>query len=202
MKIHGHVVKFGFDTNIFVQNSLISFYGKCGETKFCCKIFELMDQKSVASWSALISSHAKVGLWSDCLKIFGDMCRDGKFRADENILVGVLSSCANKGDLNLGRCTHGSLLRTFNGLNIVVDTSFIDMYVKCGSLNKGKSVFEEMAMKNKLTYSVMVSRLANHWRAEEAITVFSDMLEEGIEPDDITYVGVLRACSSVGLVIF
>ncbi|KAF6147612.1 hypothetical protein GIB67_031603 [Kingdonia uniflora] len=132
MQIHGNVVKFGFDTNIFVQNSLISFYGKCGETKLCCKVFELMDQKSVASWSALISSHAKVGLWSDCLKIFGDMCRDGKFRADESILVG----------------------------------------------------------------------LANHGRAEEAITVFSDMLEEGIEPDDITYVGVLRACSSVGLVIF
>ncbi|KAF6134638.1 hypothetical protein GIB67_002039 [Kingdonia uniflora] len=143
-----------------------------------------------------------VGLWSDCLKIFGDMCRDGKLRADENILVGVLSSCANKGDLNLGRCTHGSLLRTFNVLNIVVETSLIDLYVKCGSLNKGKSLFEEMVVKNKLTYSVMVSGLANHGRAEEAITVFSDMLEEGIKPDDITYVGVLRACSSAGLVIF
>ncbi|KAF6133904.1 hypothetical protein GIB67_040668 [Kingdonia uniflora] len=76
------------------------------------------------------------------------------------------------------------------------------MYVKCGSLNKGKSLFEEMAVKNKLTYSVMVSGLANHGRAEEAIIVFSDMLEEGIEPDDITYVGVQRASSSVGLVIF
>ncbi|KAF6167713.1 hypothetical protein GIB67_017208 [Kingdonia uniflora] len=201
MQIHGNVVKFGFDTNIFVQNSLIIFYGKCGETKLCCKVFELMDQKSVASWSALISSHAKVGLWSDNLKIFGDMCRDGKFRADESIFVGVLSSYANKGDLNLGRCTHGSLLRTFNRLNIVVETSLIDMYVKCGSLNKGKSLFEEMAVKNKLTYSVMVSGLANHGRAEEAIILFLDMLEEGIEPDDKTYVGVLRASSYVGLVI-
>ncbi|KAF6172673.1 hypothetical protein GIB67_041996 [Kingdonia uniflora] len=184
MQIHGHVVKFGFDTNIFVQNSLISFYGKCEETKLCYKVFELMNQKVLP-----LGVH-----------LFLLMLRDGKFRADESIAVGVLSSSANKGDLNLGRCTHGSLLRAFNGLNIVVETSLIDMYVKCGSLNKGKYLFEEMVVKNKLTYSVMVSGLANHGRAEEAIIVFSDMLEEGFEPDDITYVGVLRTCSYAGLV--
>ncbi|XP_059641429.1 pentatricopeptide repeat-containing protein At1g31920 [Cornus florida] len=200
MQIHGHVFKLGLVDDEFVKNSLISMYGKCGKVRNSCAVFEQMDQRSIASWSALIAAHAGRGMWSECLRLFGDMSSEGCRKAEESILVSVLSACTHLGALDLGRCTHGSLLRNMSGLNVIVETSLIDMYLKCGSLEKGLCLFQRMAKKNQLSRSVIISGLAMHGRGLEALKVFSEMLEEGFKPDDVIYVGVLSACSRAGLV--
>ncbi|KAL3497916.1 hypothetical protein ACH5RR_040648 [Cinchona calisaya] len=200
MQIHGHVVKFGLEEDTFVQNSLINIYGKCGEMRDSCAVFEQMDHKTIASWSAIISAHANLGMWSECLRIFGDMNSEGCWRAEESVLVSVLSACTHLGELDLGRCIHCYLVRNLSGLNVIVETSLIDVYLKCGCLEKGLCLFERMANKNQMSYSVIISGLALHGCGQEALKVFSQMLEEGMEPDDVTCVGVLSACSHAGLV--
>ncbi|KAL0312423.1 UNVERIFIED_CONTAM: Pentatricopeptide repeat-containing protein [Sesamum radiatum] len=125
---------------------------------------------------------------------------EGCWRAEESTLVSVVSACAHLGALYLGRSTHGYLLRNLSGFNVAVQTSLIDMYIRCGSLDKGMSLFQRMARKNRKSYTVVVSGLANHGRGEEALHVFEQMLGEGLEPDDVVYVGVLSACSHAGLV--
>ncbi|KAF3447703.1 hypothetical protein FNV43_RR08406 [Rhamnella rubrinervis] len=126
--------------------------------------------------------------------------QEGCWRPEESTLVSVLSACTHLGALDLGRCTHGSLLTNINGLNVIVETSLIDMYVKCGSLDKGLCLFHKMIKKNQLSYSVIISGLAMHGHGREALKVFSEMLKEGLAPDDVTYVGVLSACSHAGLI--
>lgn len=200
MQVHAHILKLGLENDVFVQNSLISMYGKCGEIGVCCAVFEQMNERSVASWSALITAHASLGMWSDCLRLLGDMSNEGYWRAEESILVSVLSACTHLGALDLGRSVHGFLLRNVSGLNVIVETSLIEMYLKCGSLYKGMCLFQKMAKKNKLSYSVMISGLAMHGYGREGLRIFTEMLELGLEPDDIVYVGVLNACSHAGLV--
>ncbi|KAH7560584.1 hypothetical protein JRO89_XS10G0049000 [Xanthoceras sorbifolium] len=200
MQIHGHVFKLEFQGDLFVQNALINMYGKCEEIEFSSAIFNRTDQKSVASWSAIISAHASVGLWYECLMLFGEMSREGCWRPEESTLVSVLSACTHLGALDFGRCTHGYLLRNISELNIIVQTSLIDMYVKCGCLAKGLGLFQMLAKPNRLSYSVIISGLAMHGRGYEALRVFSEMLRQGLEPDDVVYVGVLSACSHAGLV--
>ncbi|KAL6985676.1 hypothetical protein U1Q18_052631 [Sarracenia purpurea var. burkii] len=200
MQIHGHIFKLGFEDDVFVQNSLVSMYGKCGEITLSRAVFEKMEQRSVASWSALIAAHASLGMWCECLEIFGDMTSEGFWRAEESILVNVLSACTHLGALHLGKCAHESLTRTIGGLNVTLETSLIDMYIKCGCINKGLILFQRMAKKNHMSYSVMISGLAMHGRGLDALKVFSKMLEQGLEPDDVTYVGVLSACSHGGFI--
>ncbi|XP_020226365.1 pentatricopeptide repeat-containing protein At1g31920 [Cajanus cajan] len=200
VQIHGHIFKAGFDGDTFVQNSLISMYGKCGAIKHAYAVFEQMDERSVASWSAIIGAHASVEMWQECLMLLGDMSSEGQHKAEESILVSALSTCTHLGSPILGRCIHGILLRNISELNVVVKTSLIDMYVKCGCLEKGLSVFQNMAEKNKFSYTVMIAGLAIDGRGREALRVFSDMMEEGLAPDDVVYVGVLSACSHAGLV--
>ncbi|PKI56925.1 hypothetical protein CRG98_022660 [Punica granatum] len=199
MQIHGNVIKFGLECDVYVQNSLISFYGKCKKIGSACSVFEHMEDKSVASWSAIIAAHASLGLWNECLMLFGQMNRLGFWRAEESILVSVLSACTHLGFLDSGRSTHGALLRNMPELNVIVQTSLIDMYVKCGRLDKGLSLFRNMKRKNHMSYSVMISGLAMHGRGRKALTLFSEMLEEGLKPDEAVYVGVLNACSHAGL---
>lgn len=200
MQIHGHVIKLGLEDDVFVQNSLINMYGKCWNIEMSCAIFQRMEQKSVASWSAIIAAHASVGMWWECLVLFEDMSREGCWRAEESILVSVLSACTHLGALNLGRCAHGSLLKNITELNVAVMTSLMDMYVKCGSLQKGLCLFKNMTKKNQLSYSVIISGLGLHGHGRQALKIFSEMVEEGLEPDDVIYVSVLSACSHSGLV--
>lgn len=199
-QIHGHSFKLGFGDDLFVQNSLINMYGKCGEISLSCAVFDKMEQRSVASWSSLIAAHASLGMWEKCLEIFRDMGSEGCWRAEESMLVNVISACTHLGALDLGRCTHGSLVRTMSGLNVIVETSLIDMYVKCGSLDKGLFIFQRMTEKNQMSYAVIISGLAMHGRGREALKLFDEMLAQGLKPDDVVYVGVLYACSHAGLV--
>ncbi|XP_047156932.1 pentatricopeptide repeat-containing protein At1g31920-like [Vigna umbellata] len=200
VQVHGQVFKAGLEDDTYVQNGLISMYGKCGEIKHACDVFEQMDERSVASWSSIIGAHASVELWQDCLMLLGDMSNEGRHRAEESILVSALSACTHLGSPDIGRCIHGILLRNISELNVVVKTSLIDMYIKCGNLDKGLCVFQNMAVKNRYSYTVMISGLAFHGRGREALRVFCEMVEEGLAPDDVVYVGVLSACSHAGLV--
>ncbi|XP_020225017.1 pentatricopeptide repeat-containing protein At1g31920-like [Cajanus cajan] len=84
VQIHGHIFKAGLDGDTFVQNSLISMYGKCGAIKHAYAVFEQMDERSVASWSAIIGAHASVEMCQECLMLLGDMSSEGRHRAEDD----------------------------------------------------------------------------------------------------------------------
>lgn len=200
LEIHGQLFKLGFHDDLYVQNSLINMYGKCGNISSSCTVFEEMEQKSVASWSALIAAHANLGMWCECLEIFRDMMSEGVWRAEESILVSLLTACTHLGALDLGSSIHGYLMRNLSGLNVILETSLVDMYMKCGSIEKALALFNRMNLKNRHSYTVIISGLAIHGHGREALGHFSEMLEQGIEPDDAVYVSVLSACRHAGLV--
>ncbi|KAL8141744.1 hypothetical protein V2J09_014776 [Rumex salicifolius] len=201
VQIHGQVFKLGLQDDVFVQNSLINMYGKCGMLEECCSIFEQMEHKTIPSWSALISAYANKSMWVDCLNLYEEMNRVSNWIAEESILVNVLSSCTHLGAFDLGRSVHGYLLRHMKSLNVIIETTLVDMYIKCGSVEKGLLVFDRMSEKNERSYSVLISGLAMHGRGDESLRIFSEMLKEGLMPDDVVYLGVLSACKNSGLVI-
>ncbi|KAG7593617.1 Pentatricopeptide repeat [Arabidopsis thaliana x Arabidopsis arenosa] len=199
-QIHGHLFKLGLEADVFVQNSLINMYGRCGEMELSSAVFYKMEFKTAASWSSMVSACVGMGLWSECLMLFGEMCRETNLKAEESGMVSALSACANTGALNLGMSIHGFLLRNISELNIIVQTSLVDMYVKCGCLDKALHIFQKMEKRNNLTYSAMISGLALHGEGELALRMFSGMIKEGLEPDHVVYVSALNACSHSGLV--
>ncbi|KAK4752285.1 hypothetical protein SAY87_021083 [Trapa incisa] len=125
MQIHGNAFKFGLECDVYVHNSLISFYGKCKKIEPACLIFNQIEDKSIASWSAIITAHASLGLWNDCLMLYAEMNRLGTWRAEESILVSVLSACTHLGFLDLGRSTHAALLRSITELNQVSSSNIL-----------------------------------------------------------------------------
>jgi pentatricopeptide repeat protein len=198
--LQAHIVKLGFQHDEHVQNSLISFYGKCGEPAMARLAFDRVEaeERTTASWSALLAAYTKAGLWGECLESFGAMVLDG-WRPDESSMVSVLSACAHLGAFDVGRSIHCALLRNTARLNAIMQTSLVDMYAKCGSIEKAAAVFDAMDGKNAWTYSAMLSGLALHGNGRKALQVFDAMVREGHAPDAAAYVGVLNACSRAGL---
>ncbi|KAM7472394.1 hypothetical protein LguiA_010577 [Lonicera macranthoides] len=74
------------------------------------------------------------------------------------------------------------------------------MHGKCGSIDKANRVFEGMKLRDVYTYTAMIVGLAIHGQGEGALEVFTETLKTGIEPNEVTYIGVLMACSHAGLV--
>ncbi|CAN6246473.1 unnamed protein product [Urochloa humidicola] len=203
-QLQAHVVKLGFQHDEHVQNSLISLYGKCGEPASARLAFNGTEAggRTAASWSALLAAYRRAGMWSECLATFGAMAREeGRRRPDESSMVSALSACAHLGALDAGRSIHCALLRNAAGLNAIMGTSLVDMYAKCGRIDKAAAVFGAMGSddRNAWAYSAMVSGLAMHGDAPEALRVFDAMLREGHAPDAAVYVGVLNACSRAGM---
>lgn len=83
--------------------------------------------------------------------------------------------------------------------NVVVSTSIIDMYCKCGRVDMARKAFDCMKEKNIKSWTAMVAGYGMHGRAMEALEVFYKMVKSGAKPNYITFVSVLAACSHSGL---
>ncbi|URE02038.1 Pentatricopeptide repeat-containing protein [Musa troglodytarum] len=145
--------------------------------------------------------YAQNGLSDKAIKLFHTM-REARVEPDKITIVGVLSACAAVGALELGRSLDA--YASGNGLyhNVFVGTALVDMYAKCGNLGRAMEVFDIMPHKNIVSWNAMISALAFNGQGEEAISLFTRMINvnQGFQPNDITFIGVLSACVHSGLV--
>lgn len=81
-----------------------------------------------------------------------------------------------------------------------VSNALIHMHSKCGYLDLAWREFSRIKNKDVISYSSMITAFADHGKSQEALDMFLKMRNEGIEPNQVTFIGVLTACSHGGLV--
>ena len=201
-QVHCCVVKQGLDSHVFVRNTLIHMYGLFKDMVTARKLFEEIPNVDLVSWNTLLDGYVHCGQYEEARSMFLRMQRSG-FRPDEATLVVVLSACSELGNLDFGRLVHSSISRSVLNQSISVSNSLIDMYAKCGVINRALQVFEDMKDRNTVSWNSMIIGLAMHGHSGDALRLFDQMLECNQpynEPNDITFLGVLCACSHGGLV--
>ena len=199
-KLHRYIIRnSNVNLDVFVGNALVDMYLKCGDANFARKVFQEMPVKNVVSWNSMISGLAQKGQFKESLYMFRKMQRLG-VKPDDVTLVAVLNSCANLGVLELGKWVHAYLDRNQIRADGFIGNALVDMYAKCGSIDQACWVFQAMNRKDVYSYTAMIVGLAMHGQGGKALDLFSEMPKMGIEPDEVTFVGVLTACSHVGLV--
>uniref|UniRef100_A0A9I9CX87 Pentatricopeptide repeat-containing protein n=1 Tax=Cucumis melo TaxID=3656 RepID=A0A9I9CX87_CUCME len=194
-----HDVQKVFDEYVFVGNALIDMYLKCDDLNSANKVFDEMPVRNVVTWNAMISGLAYQGRYREALDTFRIMQNKG-VKPDEVTLVGVLNSCANLGVLEIGKWVHAYMRRNHILADEFVGNALLDMYAKCGSIDEAFRVFESMKKRDVYSYTAMIVGLALHGEANWAFQVFSEMFRVGIEPNEVTFLGLLMACSHGGLV--
>ncbi|XP_059648908.1 pentatricopeptide repeat-containing protein At1g59720, chloroplastic/mitochondrial [Cornus florida] len=201
-QIHGHVLKLGFDSDVYINNSLVHFYSSCGCLESAQKVFENMPERSVVSWNVMIDAFVQLGEFDKALKLFGEMQK--LFEPDGYAIQSVLSACGDLGALSLGMWAHAYVLRNCDSdvaSDVLLNNSLLDMYCKCGSLEIARQVFERMDKRDVTSWNWMILGFAVHGHAGAALEYFTRMVdEEGLMPNSITFVGVLSACNHRGMV--
>lgn len=230
IQAHGQIIKHGFETNVYTQNSLLHMYSTCGDIKaanaifqsmsglnvvsWTCmiagfnnvgdvqrarKLFDTMPEKNLVTWSTMISGYAKNNDFDKAVELF-QVLQDEGVKANETVMVSVISSCAHLGAIELGEKAHEYIVRNNLSLNVILGTALVDMYARCGSIEKAIWVFQELPERDVLSWTALIAGLAMHGYAERALWFFSEMVKSGLNPRDITFTAVLSACSHGGLV--
>ncbi|XP_010553997.1 PREDICTED: pentatricopeptide repeat-containing protein At2g36730-like [Tarenaya hassleriana] len=197
-QIQVEVLKLGFDSDVYVGNNLIHFYGSCNKTSDARKVFDEMLERNVVSWNSVMTSLVENNKFDFGISYFLEMMDCG-FHPDETTMVVMLSAC--DANLSMGKLVHSQEITRGLELNCRLGTALVDMYAKAGGLDYARSVFVRTDEKNVWTWSAMILGLAQYGFAEEALELFSTMRKETlVKPNYVTFLGVLCACSHAGLV--
>lgn len=200
LHLHSLIVKSGFDSDIYVQNALMSVYGCRGSVELALKVFDEMSERDSVSWSTIIASFVNNGYASEGLALFKKMQVEDKVVPDEVLMLSVVSAISHLGAVELGRWVRMYINRLGLEISVALGTALIDMFSRCGSIDESVGVFEKMMVRNVLTWTALINGLAVHGRSKEALGVFHCMRNSGVQPDYVTFSSVLVACSHGGLV--
>lgn len=229
--VHKSIENSHHEWSLFVQNALISMYGKCGEVGIARKLFDKLPESDACSWNSMISCYASTGNWDEAFELFermqlegiesniltwntiaGGCLRTGNFKGalellsqmnsceihldHVSIIIG-LSACSHFGALKLGKEIHGSAIR--NGFDSFdnVKTTLITMYSRCKLLRNAYILFQLDESKSVITWNSMISGCTHLDRSEEASFLFREMLLSGVKPSYVTIASILPLCARV-----
>lgn len=199
-QIHTYVIKQGFESCVFVQSSLINMYAAPKEgIQDALQVFLSMEKRDPVAWSSMITAWTQNGYTEEAVKVFSEFQHSPDYSVDDSTLSSCISACAGLAALDLGRAFHAFALKTGFAFQIHIQTSIIDMYSKCGTLKDARKFFSEKRDQNLISWTAMMSGYANHGYGKEAVKLFNEMKELGLDPDGISFVSVLMACSHAGL---
>ncbi|XP_057468111.1 pentatricopeptide repeat-containing protein At5g55740, chloroplastic [Actinidia eriantha] len=189
--------------NVISWNSVILGFLRSGQVNKAKDMFSQMKalgfQPNLITWTTLVSGMVQNGFGDEAILLFQQMLES---EIQPNILSinGVLSACTAVASLQFGRAIHGYIVRQNMCLSIPVATSLVDMYAKCGSIDRAKRVFDMILSKELPLYNAMISAYALHGQVVEALALLKNLQEEDIEPDNVTFTSILSAHSHAGLV--
>ncbi|KHN47346.1 Pentatricopeptide repeat-containing protein [Glycine soja] len=157
-----------------------------------------MKERDLVAWNSMINGFALNGRPNEALTLFREMSVEG-VEPDGFTVVSLLSASAELGALELGRRVHVYLLKVGLSKNSHVTNSLLDLYAKCGAIREAQRVFSEMSERNAVSWTSLIVGLAVNGFGEEALELFKEMEGQGLVPSEITFVGVLYACSHCGM---
>ncbi|XP_042490140.1 putative pentatricopeptide repeat-containing protein At1g56570 [Macadamia integrifolia] len=192
------VFKYGFNSNLPIGNSIIDMYCWCHSLSEANQYFLEMFQKDLTTWNTLIAGFERSGSIG-CLHIFSQMVSQG-LSPNCFTFTSLASACANMTVLSSGQQVHGGIIRRGFESNLALTNALLDMYAKCGNIADSFKIFSEMPQRDVVSWTSMMIGYGTHGYGKEAIGLFDQMVDSGIRPDAIVFMGVLSACSHAGLV--
>ncbi|KAJ7528258.1 hypothetical protein O6H91_16G091900 [Diphasiastrum complanatum] len=193
--IHGRIVESGHHLDVAVANSVMSMYARCGSLELAQTVFGSMSFPDLISWNTLIQAFAQYGRSKEALELFEQMQQEG-LKPNKITFLNCLSACATPMELSKARQLHALILADGLELDTVLGTALLSMYGRCGSIKDAQEVFENLPEQDVATWTAIIGVYAQNNCGESALKLFKQMIEEGVQPNKVTFVSLLNACNS------
>ncbi|KAJ4847674.1 hypothetical protein Tsubulata_038079 [Turnera subulata] len=184
-----------FSADAFVGTSLLGLFGRSGWLDEAYRVFEDMPWKNLVTWNSMISLLGHHGFVEDCVFLFRELARRGE-KLSEFTFEGVFSGLESEQDLEIGELIHGPVIKMgFDNYDFVVN-SLLNMYVRCASMSHAEKMFEEARRRDVVTWNTIIGAYAKTENPGKALELFMKMHEDGLMPNQTTFVGVINSSSS------
>lgn len=181
--------------------TMISGYSKCGDVDSASDLFDQVGEKDLVLFNAMIACFAQNSRPKEAINLFNNMLNPNvNVQPDEVTLTSVISACSQLGDSRFGPWIESFMRRHGIEMDDHLATALLDLYAKCGSIDKAYELFHGLRKKDLVAYTAMILGCGINGKAADAIKLFDEMLDAHICPNSITFVGLLTAYSHAGLV--
>ncbi|KAF2285068.1 hypothetical protein GH714_037726 [Hevea brasiliensis] len=198
-QVHAHAIKLGLDSELFVSSGILDTYIKCGDMVNAHLLFNDIPKPDDVAWTTMISGCVENGDEDRALSIYHQMRLSGVL-PDEYTFATLIKASSCLTALEHGRQIHANVIKLDCASDTFVGTSLVDMYAKCGNIEDAYFLFKRMDVRNNVLWNAMLVGLAQHGHGKEALHLFQVMKSHDIQPDGVTFIGVLSACSHSGFV--
>eukprot|EP00250_Pteridium_aquilinum_P034481 c7651_g1_i1 orf=3-890(-) len=190
----------GLEAHKDVGNHIVPLFAEySGLWNMAQHVFNRIIHHSVHSWNSLISGFAKSGRLEDALNLYQKM-QEAEVRPSSHTLVALLKSCGDVDVLGGGRVSHFEVICQGLETDNFVGSSLVDMYSKSGSIPDARAVFDELPVRDVVTWNVLMSAYADQGFSNEALFYFKSMQTEGVSPDSVSYICILKACGCIAAI--
>ncbi|KAI5057872.1 hypothetical protein GOP47_0027887 [Adiantum capillus-veneris] len=198
-QLHSLMIMVDLDRFAGLGDHLIRLFAACGGTLLeSSLVFCALSHPKSYTWQAIIFAHAVMGQHEHALKLYINMQGEGVMPC-QFVLTSVLKGCASLASLHHGRTIHDHIFMLGLESNLVLGSSLLDMYGKCGYPLEARSVFDALPCKNAVAWSSMMAAYVQHGWGVLALELFEAMEEEaGIQPDEVSFLFALKACTCIG----
>lgn len=211
--IHAAAARYGYASDVFVCNTLLGMYGKCGSVQDAKDVFIWLSERTVVSWTGMLVAHCHQSQADKVVQLYGQM-REDCASPDDWTFVSMLQGCSMLADkegavavngdftkvksLQMGKAIHADITLRGYGNKLFVGNSLINMYGKSGSLHDAWNVFDNLSDRDVVSWNALLAAYVQQGEVEKTLQLYRQMLQEGTSPNEITSTYVLQACSSTG----
>ncbi|KAF5741707.1 pentatricopeptide repeat-containing protein [Tripterygium wilfordii] len=196
-KLHELAKKTRLISYVIVANALIDMYSKCKCIDKALEVFHQIPVKNVISWTSIIFGLRVNNRCFEALFFFRQMKLT--LKPNSITLVSVLSVCARIGALMCGKEIHAHALRMGVALDGFLPNALLDMYVRCGRMQPAWNQFNSQN-EDVAAWNILLTGYAERRHGARAVKLFHRMVESKVNPDGVTFISLLCACSRSGLV--
>ena len=220
-EVHVLIRRDGLESDIRVGTALIQMYAKCGSIDEARQAFDILTNRNVVSWTAMVGAYAQSGsigntkvgdivTWTAMIGAYAGSGRgveaydlylkmkEKGFQPDAVTYMSLLNDCASTGALDWVKDVHRHILEGGYESDVRVGSALVHMYAKSGSIEDAAVVFDRMKGRDLVTWNVMIGAYAGSGRGVEAYDLYLKMREEGFQPNAVTYMSLLNDCASTG----
>ncbi|KAK9127516.1 hypothetical protein Syun_016313 [Stephania yunnanensis] len=197
--IHAFAIRQGEMSELPLLTSLICTYASFENVHLCQLLFERADKRNVTLWNAMMSAHLRNQNAEHAVALLREMLLFDQ-KPDHITILTLISACVQIDSFSLIQSIMAYIICKGFEMDILIGNALIDMYTRCGYISVARKIFDGMIQKDIVSWSGMINGFAIHGDGKIALELFSQMKCSGLEPDDVTFISVLSACSHSGLV--
>ncbi|XP_073311478.1 pentatricopeptide repeat-containing protein At2g22410, mitochondrial-like [Primulina huaijiensis] len=156
-----------------------------------------VERPTLPIWNHMIRGFFQSESPESALDMFDEMRGSGVL-GDNLTFIFACKACGRLSDVLYGKRIHVHVLKLGFGSYLYVCNALIHMYGCCGDLRISREVFDEMSVKDLVSWNSLICGYSRCGDYKEVLDLFDAMKRGNVKGDEVTMVKVVLACSYLG----